>query len=321
MNIDSLAFSLKNPSLSISSLSAPSIEAMPILPRLAHLRPLKAVDILHLEKIHPIVSGNKWYKLKYNLIEAKKQGFDSLLSCGGPHSNHLHALACAGQVFGLKTKAFVRGYEHLPLTPTLLDCQRMGMVLMFVDKQTYKQRYDDQWCQQQADAHSSYWIAEGGDNALGHQGCAELAEYCQGYDEVWLSIGSGCTFLGLAAGIRASLPQVSESIEPLMQGILAIKGGAQLAENLLLEAGMPHKIDTESHLGGFGKCPAALLTLIKEYDQAGLALDPVYTAKLIMAFEHHWQTDLLDDEKRYLIIHSGGLQGRRGIAALSESSP
>jgi 1-aminocyclopropane-1-carboxylate deaminase len=310
--------------VNIEQLKVPSVEAMPILPRLNSLRQPRAVDILHLENIHPVLSGNKWYKLKYNLIEAQKQGFDSLLSCGGPHSNHLHALACAGQVLGFKTTAFVRGYEHLPLTPTLIDCQRMGMSLTFVDKQAYKLRYDPQWCRQQAKQYASYWIAEGGDNELGHQGCEKLAEYCQGYDEVWLSIGSGCTFLGLADGLKklaSASMQTDNPKQPIIRGFLAIKGGDTLAARLLQEVGEGHRINTESHLGGFGKCPESLISLIQEYDQQGLYLDPVYTAKLVMAFEQKWQAGLLDESKRYLIIHTGGLQGRRGVSALSASAP
>ena len=300
------------------AIKQPPVEPIPVLPSLSHLKSLAAADVLHLDKIHPIISGNKWYKLKYNLIEAEKQGYNSLLSCGGPHSNHLHALACAGQSLGFKTLAFVRGYEELPLTATLKDCQRMGMVLIFVDKQTYKQRYDKRWCQQQAEKYSSYWIAEGGDNSFGHQGCAELAQFCQGYDEVWLSIGSGCTFLGLAEGIESLAKTLSGQL-PSIQGVLAIKGGEALKLNLLSQVSDQHRINTAGHLGGFGKCPPSLIELIKSYDQQGLMLDPVYTGKLVMAFEQSWQAGLLDESKRYLIIHSGGLQGRRGVKGLANT--
>lgn len=299
------------------SIELPSIQPLPILQDLAYLQKPKALDVLHLEKIHPIISGNKWFKLKYNIAEAETQGFRSLLSCGGPHSNHLHALACAGAAFDIKTFGLVRGYENLPLTPTLIDCQRMGMTLIFVDKKTYQQRYDLVWCQQQSEQYDSYWIPEGGNNDLGHQGCAELAKYCQGYDEIWLSIGSGSTFLGLADGLR-HLAAVNAGEPPIIKGVLAIKGGDDLASDLLSKVYEPHRIDTEGHLGGFGKCPSALVAKIKAYDEQGLALDPVYTGKLIVAFEQSWQANLLDMSKRYLIIHTGGLQGRRGIAEFAD---
>lgn len=298
------------------NIELPCIKPLPILPDFEHLQKPKALDVLHLENIHPTISGNKWYKLKYTIEDAVLQGFRSLLSCGGPHSNHLHALACAGEVLGLKTFAFVRGYEELPLTPTLLDCQRMGMTLIFVDKKNYKQRYDQQWCQQQSEKYTSYWIPEGGNNSLGHKGCAELATYCQGYDEIWLSVGSGSTFLGLADGLSTSVA-INSDQNPIINGVLAIKGGEDLASELLSGTRESHRIDTESHLGGFGKCPNALVARIKAYDEQGLALDPVYTGKLIVAFEQSWQSKLLDMSKRYLIVHTGGLQGRRGIAELS----
>jgi 1-aminocyclopropane-1-carboxylate deaminase len=293
----------------------PVIQALPTLEKHQYLTPLAAVDVLRLDQIHPLVSGNKWYKLKHNLEAAAQLGQRRLLSCGGPHSNHLHALASAGSVLGFETTAFVRGYSHLPLTETLLDCRKMGMELIFIDKKTYLNRYDDVWCQQQAALHDSYWIPEGGNNGLGRKGCAEIAEQCAGYDEVWTSIGSGCTFTGIAQALQQSEPTIG------LIGVMAIKGGQSLAASLLADLGSQSAIDCDSHLGGFGRCPEVLVDLIKAYDAHGLPLDPVYTAKLVMAFEQSWQAGKLDKNKRYLLIHSGGLQGRRGVEALSASLP
>jgi 1-aminocyclopropane-1-carboxylate deaminase len=313
----------------------PVVQALPFLIKTpqssSNIVAPKVVDILRLDQIHPLVSGNKWYKLKYNLEAAKKRGQSRLLSCGGPHSNHLHALACAGKVFGFSTIAFVRGYSHLPLTETLLDCQRMGMELLFVDKKTYLKRYDPLWCQQQAEYHESYWIPEGGNNELGIKGCAEIAEQCLGYDEVWMSIGSGCTFTGIAqalAGLQGTAAQLknehlkANDLIPLrLRGVMAIKGGEALAASLLSELNEDCSIDCDSHLGGFGRCPDELVDLIQRYDAQSLPLDPVYTAKLVMAFEQYWQAGKLDANKRYLLIHSGGVQGRRGVKALSVNLP
>ncbi|MFT7410725.1 MAG: 1-aminocyclopropane-1-carboxylate deaminase [Oleispira sp.] len=303
-------------------LDQPAVQALPFLLKTpqssSNIVVPRVVDILRLDQIHPLVSGNKWYKLKYNLEAAKKRGQRRLLSCGGPHSNHLHALACAGKVFGFSTIAFVRGYSHLPLTETLLDCQRMGMELLFVDKKTYLKRYDPLWCQQQAERHKSYWIPEGGNNELGMKGCAEIAEQCVGYDEVWVSIGSGCTFTGIAQALAVLQ---STAIPLQLKGVMAIKGGEALAASLLSNLNEECSIDCDSHLGGFGRCPDELVDLIKQYDAQNLPLDPVYTAKLVMAFEQCLQSGKLDSTKRYLLIHSGGLQGRRGIKALSANLP
>ena len=114
--------------------SKPPIEHLPSTLNPILGIPQLSVDILRLDKIHPLVSGNKWYKLKYNVERACELGYQRLLSCGGPHSNHLHALASVGKALGFSTLAFVRGYAHLPLTETLRDCQKMGMEMIFVDK-------------------------------------------------------------------------------------------------------------------------------------------------------------------------------------------
>lgn len=290
------------------TLDKPVIQALPLSKSLCEVAQSVSVDVLRLDQIHPLVSGNKWYKLKHNLDGATKQGHQRLLSCGGPHSNHLHALASAGKAFGFVTTAFVRGYENLPLTDTLLDCQSMGMTLIFIDKKTYLKRYDPLWCQEQAELYDSYWIPEGGNNDLGRMGCIEIAEQCLGYDEVWTSIGSGCTFTGIAQ----ALPD-----DVVLKGVMAIKGGEALASSLLVNTNSKNSIDCDSHLGGFGRCPEKLIDLINYYDTHNLPLDPVYTGKLVMAFEQSLQAGKIDNNKRYLLIHSGGLQGRRGIKALS----
>ena len=304
--------------------SKPQIENLPLRLDLGSLKP--KVDILRLDKIHPLVSGNKWYKLKYNLEHARELGYQRILSCGGPHSNHLHALACAGKALGFSTRAFVRGYAHLPLTETLLECREMGMELIFVDKKTYVNRYEPSWCEQQAARHKSYWVPEGGNNELGIKGCAEIAQQCKGYGEVWMSIGSGCTFTGLAQNLMrdSSNSDVANSdvaSAAKLKGVMAIKGGEALAASLLSGYENQCAINCDSHLGGFGKCPEELITLINYYDAQGFPLDPVYTAKLVMAFENEWRLGQLDPAKRYLLIHSGGLQGRRGVKALSENLP
>jgi len=307
-------------SLELDRVAGGEVGVFPLRGGLSYAHSLKQVSVLRLDQLHPLISGNKWFKLKYNLESARQEGFDALLSCGGPHSNHLHALAAAGQVFGFKTRGLVRGYENLPLTPTLEDCLRMGMALTFVDKKTYRQRYDSQWCEQQAEKYQSYWIPEGGNNALGKQGCIEIAAMCDGYDEIWLSIGSGCTFLGVAAALNEG-----EKLKRIkLKGIMAIKGGQDLKDELLQQldgSDVEVEIDCDNHLGGFGRCPDELISLICDYDALGLPLDPVYTAKLVNAFEHSWLAGELDSNKRYLLIHSGGLQGRRGVIALSDNLP
>ena len=297
------------PDLNIE-LPAPVIEPVPAeLLHIANHSHVKA-DILRLDAIHPTVSGNKWYKLKHNILDADKLGFDHLLSFGGMHSNHLHALAAAGQYFGLRTTAIVRGYPDQPVSRTIQECQRMGMQIVLVDKVTYRRRHQKEWCEELAATHQAFVIPEGGNNASGQLGCQEIARLCEGYDEVWLSIGSGATFIGILQGLRP---------DQALVGVMALKGANALVSELLSTGpdSIARRIIEDAHWGGFAKCPPELVEYIRQADSLGMPLDPVYTAKLLYAFRQYVHTSDFDADKRYLLIHTGGLQGRAGIKALS----
>jgi 1-aminocyclopropane-1-carboxylate deaminase len=291
-------------------LPAPAKEPVPeVLINPSLCSPVNA-DILRLDAIHPTVSGNKWYKLKYNILDAHKQGFDHLLSFGGMHSNHLHALAAAGQHLGFKTTAIVRGYPDQSVSRTIQECQQMGMQIELVNKATYQRRYEKLWCEELAATHQAFVIPEGGNNAAGQLGCQEIAHLCEEYDEVWLSIGSGATYTGILQGLRTDQSLV---------GVMALKGAAALVSELLCArpGGIARRIVADAHWGGFAKCPAELVEFIRLADSHGLPLDPVYTAKLMYAFRQYAVSAEFDVSKRYLLIHTGGLQGRAGIKALS----
>ncbi len=121
------------------------------------------------------ISGNKWYKLKYNLIEAEKLGFRTLLTFGGAFSNHIHAAAAAGNKFGFKTIGVIRGEEHLPLNPTLSFAYENGMYLEYIDRTSYRKKYDQELIQKLKDKYGDFYlIPEGGSNHLAVKGCAEI---------------------------------------------------------------------------------------------------------------------------------------------------
>lgn len=266
------------------------------------------VDVLRLDEIHPDVSGNKWFKLKHNIADAQQAGYSRIVSFGGPHSNHLHALAAAGKALGVATIAIVRGYEDLPLTPCLAQCCDMGMELHFVDKKQYRQRYDEHWLAELALQFEAFVIPEGGNNAAGKKGCVEISSYCAGYDEIWLPVGTGATFKGIASGLNAKQTLV---------GVMALKGASDLVGELVGYNCLANlSIVDDAHWGGFGKCPDELIQMILKFDRLGLALDPVYTAKMVSAFWRKRVQQGLPANKRYLLIHTGGLQGRGGIKAL-----
>lgn len=294
----------------LKDLPAPELQPLPeaLLAESSH-QGLK-VDVLRLDAIHPLVSGNKWYKLKYNIAQGREQGMAHLLSFGGMHSNHLHALAAAGQYFGLRTTGIVRGYADQPLSQTMIQCQQMGMNIQLVDKLTYRRRYEQSWCDELARRYVARVIPEGGNNQAGQLGCMEIASHCQGYDEIWLAVGSGATYTGLAQGLVSGQALV---------GVMALKGAHALARQLIAAgpAGIQQRIIEDAHWGGFAKCPAPLIDFIHQADRAGLRLDPVYTAKMLAAFCAYSNSPAFDPGKSYLLIHTGGLQGRAGIKALS----
>lgn len=274
----------------------PEIQALPSTS-------LLSADILRLDLIHPLLSGNKSYKLLNNILVARKQGAKRLLSFGGPYSNHLHALAAAGNFLGIPTIGMVRGYEHLPLTHTLTDCRQMGMDLHFLDRKTYPLRYEASYQKELAEHFKAYVVPEGGNNQLGIEGAGLIADYAADYDEIWLAVGSGCTYQGLAQKLN---------VKQHLVGVMSLKGATEL-EKLLRSADSQcsKTIESDFHCGGFGKQSVELQTLMAEMVKKGLPLDPVYTSKMVLAFLANEAAGKLDQNRRYLLIHSGGLQGAR----------
>lgn len=158
------------------------------------------LDIKRDDLIHPVVSGNKWRKLKYLLLDAQEKCCKNLVSMGGNWSNHLHALAFAGKELGFKTTAFVRAHENQRLTPTLEDCRSWGMDLIFTSRVDYAQlRQSFQWNYFSEQFPNSYWISEGGFSELAIMGIEEIGrELDRHYDHIFLGTGSGATLVGVA---------------------------------------------------------------------------------------------------------------------------
>lgn len=285
--------------------------------KIIHLSTFKRqIDCLRLDLIHPIVSGNKPLKLLGWLECFQQSSYQGLLSFGGAYSNHLHALAFVGKELNIPVTLIVRAYADQPLTPTLQDCQHWGAKVIFADKQSYARRYEANYQAQLAREYQALVIGEGGEateqhGALGEKGCLGLAEIAQHYDQVWLAVGSGTTALGLAKGLADR--QASTKIV----GVNAVADHGQQAQNWqrLMSPSVDWQLIDDAHLGGFAKTTPELLDLMAIYEQYQLPLEPVYSGKLLLAFEK--SLPQLAAEK-VLLIHGGGLQGRRGYASLFE---
>lgn len=264
------------------------------------------LDIKRDDLIHPTVSGNKWRKLKYLLMDAQAKGCQTLVSMGGNWSNHLHALAYAGKELGFKTAAFVRAHQGQRLTPTLEDCRQWGMELIFTSRLDYAQlRHSFQWNHFAEQFPQSYWISEGGFSELAIKGVEEIGlELEQQYDHIFVGTGSGATLVGLAK----ACPESS------VTGVAAFSGAEYLLGQLepFLKPQTNWRIDTEHHCGGFAKSNAVLESLIEEFHRHNdVQLDLVYNGKCLLAIKDAVEKGRIQQSDKVLMIHTGGLQGMR----------
>ena len=259
--------------------------------------------------IHPIISGNKWRKLKYNLAQALINHKQHIVSFGGGYSNHLHALGYSCQQLGIRFTAIVRG--HYPqLTPMLDDLARWQSDIHFVDKHTYQQRAEPSYLQSlQQQFPEAQIIAEGGSEHLALRGIAEiLPELQQAYDYILLPVASGGTLAGL----------VQSQCRSKLIGIAVLKGQdylESLVEDLLPESRHTAKwqILHGFHQGGYAKIPAELKTFCQDFSaQSQVPLEPVYSGKLLFAAKQLVAEGYFANNSKVLVLHTGGLQGQRG---------
>lgn len=261
---------------------------------------LKRDDLLH-----PLVSGNKWRKLKYNLLAAQAQQHHTLLTFGGAYSNHLYATAAAGRVFGFSTIGIVRGDElaDAPLNPTLSFCQSGGMRLHFVSRADYRRKDDSAFLAQLTDRFGPcYIIPEGGTNELAIRGTAEImpeivAQLGRAPDYVCCAVGTGGTVLGLA---QTAPPETT------VLGFLSLK-----APDFQLSEPANCHLETAYHFGGYAKTTPELLSFIRSFERkTGVLIDQVYTGKLLFGiYDLAWQ-GRFPDGATVVAVHTGGSQGR-----------
>jgi len=280
------------------------------------------VAILRLDLIDPLISGNKWFKLDHHLAAAARAGAKGVISLGGAHSNHLHALAAAGKRFGFATVGLLRGH---PLeTPTVTDLQRFGMQLHWLGYAGYRARHDaDFWLPWQAQYPDLHPIPEGGGGVEGALGCADLLWQVQrqlkglgwdDYDAWWLAAGTGTTLAGLV---------LAEAGAHLVYGALAVPEDHGVAQNvaaivgasrsgLVREEGFTAYHLLDASRGGFAKTDAHLLAFIAaSQTQSGVPLEPLYTGKALLALHDQIRSGLFPRGTRFIFVHTGGLQGWR----------
>jgi 1-aminocyclopropane-1-carboxylate deaminase len=259
------------------------------------------------DEIHPGVPGNKARKLRYNLETASADGHDTLLSFGGAFSNHIFALANAGAICGFSTIGVIRGERREPLNPVLAHAERCGMTLEFMDRTTYRQRDDPALAEELARRHGRFFLVpEGGSNADGVRGCAEVIDELDApFDVVACACGTGGTLAGLIAGLQGR----GEGL-----GVPVLKGGSFLVTDiraLLAEAGhFEHpnwSLACDYHFGGYARTTPELISFVRDFEtRHGVPLDPIYTGKLFFGLLAEAEAGRFERGTRVLAIHTGG---------------
>ena len=259
------------------------------------------------DQLHPTVSGNKFRKLKYNLLQAKQEGYNTLLTFGGAFSNHLTATAAAGKIMGFKTIGVVRGEEERKLNSSLQFCQDQGMILYPISRSDYRQKHLPELMMQLKKKFGVFYpLPEGGTNSLAVKGCTEILtddDAC--FDLIACSVGTGGTLAGL---IESASPHQK------IMGFSALRNLSLEGEIKKWTQKQNWSINHDFSFGGYAKVSYDLINFINNFNKNfKTPLDPVYTGKLLFGI-----FDLIKNKKwprveKILVIHTGGLQSIEGM--------
>ena len=260
------------------------------------------------------ISGNKWNKLKYNLIEAEKLGYKTLLTFGGAFSNHIHATAAAGKKYELKTIGVIRGEEYLPLNPTLNFAQENGMLIEYLNRKSYRNKYDNDLINLLKNKYGDFYlIPEGGSNHLAIKGCAEIIPTIDiKFDFVCSACGTGGTLAGLILGLNS---------KAFALGFSVLKGGEFLNQNIrnLLSHYQKEnlnnwQINLDYHFGGYAKINSELVRFCNDFQsQHKITIEPIYTGKMFYGIFDLIKNNFFSNNSTIVAIHTGGLQGLQGF--------
>lgn len=295
------------------AIQAPSPEQV-ITPRWANSQDIQ-ISIKRDDLLHPIISGNKWRKLQYALLEANENNVKHIVSFGGGYSNHLHALGYCCLQLGIRLSAIVRGDYSQNLSPMLQDLLSWGADIQYVDRVTYQQRAEPEYLQTLTTKYpNALLIPEGGSQQQALKGLSEIIqELHTQYDYILAPVASGGTLAGLIQESKQYLQQHNCQI----LGIGVLKGEGyleQLVRDLLIEEDdtKDWQINHNYHFGGYAKSNHELTQFCSDfYQQTEIKIEPVYSGKLFFALRDLIDKNYFPNGSRILALHTGGLQGNR----------
>ena len=267
--------------------------------------------VLRLDLVHPVISGNKWFKLKKYLEEAQLLNKRTILTFGGAFSNHILATAAAGFSAGLKTVGIIRGKNQVSLSPTLEDAKNYGMQLFFISREDYRNKMIPSHVFEYCDRHEIYLINEGGYGIKGAEGAKDILKEINvtEYTHIIAAVGTGT----MLAGLTDASTQDQKII-----GISVLKNNLSLQkaiENLVSKENQSRfSLVHDYHFGGYAKYSHSLIDFMNDwYYKTTIPSDFVYTGKLFYGINDLIQKEYFSPQSKLLIIHSGGIQGNRSL--------
>ncbi len=276
------------------------------IPSFSHYQKL---DLLRLDLIHPIVSGNKFYKLRYYIELAITKGVSTVASFGGPFSNHIVALAYTAKEAGLKSVGYIRTNEDEPITPSLKEAKAYGMELVFLGRTDFQSKKASILESSETNT-DCFFIDEGGYGTIGAKGAATILteQDTAHYDAIICAVGTGTMFAGI---INASDPHQKIIGIPVLKNEGSIDSEINL---LLVDKNRPYTLLHQFHQGGYAKTNPMMLDFMNRlWDTEKIPTDIVYTSKLLFGVEQLIQANYFEKDISILVIHSGGLQGNRSL--------
>jgi 1-aminocyclopropane-1-carboxylate deaminase len=285
-----------------------------------------SVKIKRDDLIHNIISGNKWRKLKYNIKYLLQHKYQGAISFGGSYSNHIHAFAFACHQQKIPCIGIIRGEKAYENNYTLTWAKHWGMVCHFVDRKTYRRRFDSDFLAELSENYPHHFIIpEGGSNELAIQGVSEIVtELSQQteYDTLMTPVGSGGTLAGLIMG------DYTQEKQHKILGVAVLKQAEYLQKeiiNLLPEKAKNHanwQLLTNFHRGGYAKfSPEDIQNISSFYQQTNIPFEPVYSGKMLLAFLALLKAGHFTANERIVLLHTGGLQGLGGMFEQGRLSP
>ncbi|MFC5196316.1 1-aminocyclopropane-1-carboxylate deaminase/D-cysteine desulfhydrase [Bizionia hallyeonensis] len=265
--------------------------------------------------VDPFISGNKYRKLKYNILEAKKQDVQTLLTFGGAYSNHIAAVAAAGNRFKFQTIGVIRGEElskEIQKNPTLKFAKSQGMQFYFVSRDTYREKETETFIENLRNKFGEFYlIPEGGTNELAIKGCEEiLTEQDTEFDFITSAVGTGGTISGLINSAKA---------HQKILGFPALKGDFLRKDISKFAKRENWDLISDYHFGGYAKINLELISFINDFKQQfNIPLDPIYTGKMAFGVCDLIKKGYFPKDAKILMIHTGGLQGIKGMNRILE---